>query len=124
MLLELIFAIVFFCLAMAASMSVFGNAYEMSSKAAAKDTAVREATSVAEVVRSAESVEEAGELLKQAGFAFSGARYEKGYGVEGHTVFVRIDSAEKLMTANIGCFDNPDASGDAIYSLTIHHRIQ
>ncbi len=121
LLLELIFAIVFFCLAMAASMSVFGNAYEMSSKAAARDMAVREAASAAEIVRSAESFKEAGELLVRAGYTFSGSGYEKTFGDEGNTISVNLKEAGKLITADIRCYDLSGTEEDAIYSLTVDH---
>ena len=122
LLLELIFAIVFFCLAMAASMSVFGNAYEMSSKAALKDMAVREAASTAEIVRSSDSFKEAGELLTMAGFTLSGGSYERTFG-DGESISVTLKEEGKLITANIDCYDSSGDGGEAVYSLTINHCI-
>ncbi len=128
MLLELVFAIVFFCLAMAASMSVFGTSYEMSAKAAAKDEAVREVTSAAEIVRSSASAEDAGELLKKAGFtAASSSQYEKKYGEKGECIYVTLSSTETLLTAALECRapagNGEEASESVIYSLKVDHCI-
>ncbi len=119
LLLELVFAIIFFCLAMAASMSVFGNAYEMSSKAAATNEAVREAVSAAEMIRASSSVEEAGEFLKMNGFTpSSDSRFEKKYGDEDSTISVSLTTSGRLMTGTIECFDK---DGNSLYSLTVDH---
>lgn len=119
LLLELVFAIVFFCLAMAASMSVFGNAYEMSAKAAATDEAVREAVSAAEMIRASSSPEEAGDFLKMNGFTpVSESRFEKKYGDEESVISVTLSTSGRLITGNIECCDK---QGESIYSLSVDH---
>ena len=54
LLLELLFAIIFFSLTLSVTLSVFGEAYALSRQAEGKDLAVAEANDVAEIIRSSE----------------------------------------------------------------------
>ena len=56
LLLELLFAIIFFSLTLSVTLSVFGEAYVLSRRAEGLDLAVAEANDVAEIIRSAKRV--------------------------------------------------------------------
>ena len=91
LLLELVFAIIFFCLTMSASMAVFGNAYEMSSKAESLDDAVRESNSAIEIIRSSDTAEEIDSLLASSGFSGnSGSSYSKEYGNDKYRIEIKV----------------------------------
>ena len=129
MLLELIFAIIFFSLAMAASMSVFGNAYEMSSRAEDQSAALRETDSAAEIIRSSETKEEMDSLLTAAGFTGDiDTGYEKLYGNDKYRLTISLSGNGKLIQADMLCCPVKDAAGsgspEPFYDLRIKHAMK
>ena len=129
MLLELVFAIIFFSLAIAASMSVFGNAYEMSHVAESRSQAVRETDSAAEVIRSSETKEEMESLLTGNGFGIKGnGCYEKLFGNDAYRLIINVSESERLINADMRCFYTKDSasysSSEPFYDLTIQHAVK
>ncbi len=129
MLLELIFAILFFCLAMAASLSVFGNAYEMSEKAEATDLAVFESNGAAELIRSSSTLKEAETLLKNNGYSVKdGTSSEKLYGDGRFKIAVNMTEKGKLVNAEFNCFYMDDKGfndpSEPFYTITIKHYMK
>ena len=129
MLLELVFAIIFFCLAMAASMSVFGNAYEMSSRAEDQDAALRETDSAAEIIRSSETKEEMDSLLTAAGFTGSmETGYEKLVCDDRYRLTISLSESGKLIQADMLCYSAKDGTQsepmEPFYDLSIKHALK
>ncbi len=128
LLLELIFAIVFFSLAMAASMSVFGNAYEMSSKAEKLDSAIRESDSAAEMIRSSGTEDEINYLFTNNGYSVSpDGEFSKEYN-NGKSIIVITTSVDgKLFTGDIACYDAPgkasEKTAEPVYDISIKHAL-
>ena len=63
LLLELLFALIFFSLTLSVTLSVFGEAYALSRQAEGRNLAVAEANDVAEIIRSAAYASEMDGLL-------------------------------------------------------------
>ena len=127
LLLELVFAIIFFSLSIAATMSVFGKAYELSSGAAGRNMAVTESNAAAEIIRASSDEAEADELLKKGGFTFSQGRYFKDYGDGKYCMTVDTAKEGRLFRADISCYKVTDAdapASDPVYSLTIEHAMK
>ena len=129
MLLELVFAIVFFCLSMAAAMSVFGNAYEMSSVAEDRDISVREISSAAEIIRASDSKEEMGSYLLSEGFATAGNDvYEKTYGDGEYRLVITVTGTGTLYSADMSCYYVKSTAShntkEAFYDLVVKHSMK
>ena len=129
MLLELVFAIVFFCLAMAASMSVCGNAYEMSSRAEDQGAALRETDSAAEIIRSSETKEEMDSLLNSAGFTGNmETGYEKLFCDDKYRLTISLSESGKLIQADMLCYSAKDSTQnepiEPFYDLSIKHALK
>ncbi len=128
LLLELVFAIVFFSLSIAATMSVFGNAYEMSSKASARNTAVAETNSVIEIIRSSATETEADEMLQKTGFVKDDKGiYSKEYGDGKYNMKMETAVSGKLYTADVSCYYSKGESepeADPFYSIKVEHAIK
>ncbi len=129
MLLELIFAIIFFCFSMAATMSVFGNAYEMSQLAGDRDVSIREAASAAEIIRAADTEKEMDSYLTAEGFAPSGENvYEKTYGDGKYRINVVLSMSGTLLNADLNCYYNKSttvhSTDEAFYRLNIKHSMK
>ncbi len=122
LLLELVFAIIFFCLTMSASMAVFGNAYEMSSKAEKLDAAVREANSAAEIIRSANTADDIYSMLQTEGFTGSGGVYSKEYGDGKYSINIIGVQNVNLFSADIVCKDTKGTT-EPIYEINIKHAL-
>ena len=123
LLLELVFAIVFFCLAMAATMSVFGKAYEMSASAKAQDLAIVETNAAAEMIRSSETADEADRLLRAGGLESAGnGGYTKAYGDGKYILRVETSMDGSMYRADMHCGRaEADADTPAEYEITIDH---
>lgn len=127
LLLELVFAIIFFSLSLAATMSVFGKAYELSSGAAGRNMAVTESNAAAEIIRASSDEAEADELLKKAGFTSRQGRYLKDYGDGKYSMTINTSREGRLFKADISCYKVTDAdapASDPVYSLTIEHAMK
>ena len=129
MLLELIFAIIFFCISMAATMSVFGNAYEMSSIAGDRDISIREVASAAEIIRAADTKEELDSYLTSEGFAPSGENgYEKTYGDGRYHLNLILSMSGTMLNADLRCYYNKStathSTDEAFYQLDIRHSMK
>ncbi len=127
LLLELVFAIVFFSLSIAATMSVFGKAYELSVGASGRNMAVTESNAAAEIIRSSSNEAEVGELLKKRGFAASQGRYLRDYGDGRYSMTIDTSSKGRLFTAEISCYSATDAdapSVEPIYTITVEHAMK
>jgi len=126
LLLELLFALIFFSLSLSVTLSVFGQAYVLSKKAEGKDLAVAETNDVAEIIRSARSVSEIDSLLTARGLsADEGGRYLLSYGDDKYNMIVTTSLSGKLYTADIACYDSNNASDPAaIYELKVEHAVK
>ncbi|MCR5024926.1 MAG: hypothetical protein K6A90_11440 [Lachnospiraceae bacterium] len=127
LLLELILALVFFSLTMAATMSVFGRAYEMSKDAAGIDMALAQSNSAIEIIRSVDRSEEIRNILTGNGFSNpEEGRYEKGYGDGRYNMELILSKEGNLITADISCLDNEDRADTAepLYEISIKHAVK
>lgn len=126
LLLELLFAIIFFSLALSVTLSVFGEAYVLSRQAEGKDMAVAEANDVAEIIRSAEYASDIEGLLALKGLSSDAdGRYVYSYGNDRYNMVVSTSLAGKLFTADIACYDsNKNADPATIYELTVEHAVK
>ena len=123
LLLELVFAIIFFCLTMSASMAVFGNAYEMSSKAESLDSAIRESNSAIEIIRSGDSSEAIDAAFASAGYTGAAIRsYAKEYDNGKYKIDIEVSVSGKLYTAVINCYKQSDPE-TSIYDISIKHAL-
>ncbi|MBO6147748.1 MAG: hypothetical protein J6O55_00220 [Lachnospiraceae bacterium] len=120
LLLELIFAIFFFCLSVAVTVSVFGKAFSMSRNAYSGNKAVAEAKSVAEIIRSVETVAEAEKYLLEKGlYPNADGDYELLYGDGRYRLVLSATLDGNLYTGEIIC--TVVSSGEDIYKLTVSH---
>ncbi|MCR4590835.1 MAG: hypothetical protein K5668_08450 [Lachnospiraceae bacterium] len=129
MLLELVFAIIFFCLTMAGTMSVFGNAYEMSTVAEDRDLATRETATAAEIIRASGSRTEMDGLLQSNGFTPAGENvYEKTYGDGKYRLTISVSMPETMLNADMACYYTKStashSSDEAFYDLNIRHSMK
>ncbi len=123
LMLELIFAIVFFALAIAVTVSVFGKAYVLSSKATAIDMAVAETNDIAEMIRSSDSEEEIEGLISKKGMKkVSDGKYEMSYGEGKFSLDMNVDKEGKLYSASMVCVDN--GTGEDVYDILIQHALK
>ncbi|MCR5775299.1 MAG: hypothetical protein K6G42_09475 [Lachnospiraceae bacterium] len=124
LLLELLFALIFFSLTLSVTLSVFGKAYAISLQAEGKEAAVAESNDVAEIIRSASGESEIKELLKAKGVTEeSDGHYSMIYGDGRYRMEISTSVKGKLYTADIACYDpkNPDAS---LYDLKVEHALK
>ncbi len=128
LLLELVFAIIFFSLSIAATMSVFGTAYELSSGAADKNRAVTETNAAAEIIRSSDTVSEADKLLKKGGFTGDASGvYTRDYGDGRYRMKIETALRGRLYTAGVACYKKESGTetiSEPIYSLTVEHAMK
>lgn len=127
LLLELIFALIFFSLTMAATMSVFGRAYEMSKDAAGIDMALAQSNSAIEIIRSVDRSEEIRNILTGNGFSNpEEGKYEKEYGDGRYNMELILSKEDNLITADISCLDNEDRADTAepLYEISIKHAVK
>ena len=128
LLLELLFALVFFSLTLSVTLSVFGEAYALSREAEGRDLAVAETNDVAEIIRSAESAQEIGELLSMKGLAKDSAgRYQMNYGDGRYSMIINEAVQGRLYTAEISCYKATDADASEaplVYELTVEHALK
>ena len=126
LLLELLFAIIFFSLTLSVTLSVFGEAYALSRQAEGKELAVAESNDVAEIIRSSVYASEIDDLLALKGLTRdSDGRYISSYGNGRYTMVVSTSLDGRLYTANIACYDsNVNADPAAIYELKVEHAVR
>ena len=125
LLMELIFALAFFSVAMAATMSVFGRSYEMSKEAAGINMALRESNSAIEIIRSSDDTGEIGSTLEKAGFSPAGdTGYEKEYGDGKYSMELSFKEEGNLLTADITCFEKNKDTSDPLYEISIKHALK
>ena len=128
LLLELLFALIFFSLTLAVTLSVFGNAYVLSREAEGRDLAVAEANDVAEIIRSAKTLQEINELLEMKGLsADSSGRYRMDYGDGRYSMVLDETVQGRLFTGEISCYKTADADSSEetpVYELTVEHAIK
>ena len=123
LLLELVFAIIFFCLTMSASMAVFGNAYEMSSKAESLDSAVRESNSAIEIIRSSATAEEIDSGFASSGYTGAPLRsYTKEYDNGKYRIDIAVSVTGNLYSAVINCYKQSDPE-TSIYDISVKHAL-
>ena len=124
LLLELLFALIFFSLTLSVTLSVFGEAYVLSRQAEGRDMAVAEVNDVAEIIRSADHVSEIEEMLIRKGFS-KGADglYNEKYGDDKYRMTISAAVAGRLYTANIACYDLRNEE-TPIYELKIEHAVK
>ncbi len=130
LLLEIVFAVTFFCIAVAVTMSIFGRAYEMSSYARAKKEAVLETDNTSEIIRSCEDKEEIDERLTDYGFEYTdNGVYIKHYGDGRYRIMIvpELKKESRIYSANITNYiekeldDNPNA--ESVFSVIVDHVI-
>ena len=128
LLLELLFALIFFSLTLSVTLSVFGEAYVLSRQAEGRDMAVAEANDVAEMIRSSEYISEIDGLLTRRGFSRdSQGNYTGDYGDGKYRMVVSTTIAERLFTADIACYDSNIEETDpaaAVYELKVEHAVK
>ena len=129
LLLELIFAVGFFCFSAAVTMSIFGKAYVLSENSAAKERAAIEADAVSDTIRSVYDEAEINELLVKLGFECkSDGSYEKLF-EDGKYRMVIVPSVEKrLYKAEIKSFvtSNSDETSnmEPVFSMEVLHALK
>ena len=127
LLLELLFALIFFGLTLSVTLSVFGEAYALSRKAEGINLAVSESNDAAEIIRAGESVSEIEEGLLLKGLAKDAEGiYSMSYGDGRYNMKVDTSISGRLYTADVSCYDTSGADGGAepLYSLTVEHAIK
>lgn len=126
LLLELLFALIFFSLTLSVTLSVFGEAYVLSRQAEGRDMAVAEANDVAEIIRSAEFISEIDGLLTQNGFSRgSDGQYMGEYNNDKYSIIVSTSVSGRLFTADIACYDLRSGGAEPpIYELKVEHAVK
>ena len=126
LLLELLFALIFFSLTLSVTLSVFGEAYVLSRQAEGRDMAVAETNDVAEIIRSAEYASEIDALLARKGLTKDAdGHYVGGYGDGKYSMMISTSISGKLYTADIACYDLKNSGQtDAIYTLEVDHAVR
>lgn len=126
LLLELLFAIIFFSLTLSVTLSVFGEAYVLSRQAEGLDLAVAEANDVAEIIRSAKRVSDMDDLLALAGLSKTGdGVYQSSYGDDKYALTVTSSLSGRLYSAVISCREAGAAEGEpAMYEITVEHALK
>lgn len=125
LLLELLFALIFFGFTLSVTLSVFGEAYVLSKQAEGKDMAVAETNDVAEVIRSAEYSDEIDKLLTVKGLTKDETgNYTASFGDDKYNMVISTALSGKLYTAEIKCFDPRNSDGNPIYALTVDHAVK
>lgn len=126
LLLELLFAIIFFSLTLSVTLSVFGEAYALSRQAEGRNLAVAEANDVAEIIRSAVYASDVEGLLALKGLTGNGdGTYTMEYGDGKYRMVVTTGLQGRLYTADIECYNaagEPDA--EAVYGLKVDHAVK
>lgn len=126
LLLELLFAIIFFSLALSVTLSVFGEAYVLSKQAEGRDMAVAETNDVAEMIRSAQYASEMDDLFARKGLTKDAdGHYVGGYGDGRYSMMISSEITGKLYSADIACYDLKNSGQtDAIYTLRVDHAVK
>ncbi|MBQ9607784.1 MAG: hypothetical protein IJV16_11540 [Lachnospiraceae bacterium] len=126
LLLELLFALIFFSLTLSVTLSVFGEAYALSRQAEGRNLAVAEANDVAEIIRSAAYASEMDGLLSLKGLRKEAdGRYTAEYGDGKYRMIVSTGLQGRLYTADIECYDPSGSSPDEpIYGLQVDHAVK
>lgn len=128
LLLELLFALIFFSLTLSVTLSVFGEAYVLSRQAEGRDMAVAEANDVAEIIRSAEYISEIEGLLSQKGLVRGAdGQYTGEYSDSKYGIVVSTSVSGRLYTADIACYDflsDEMYPASAIYELKVEHAVK
>jgi hypothetical protein len=125
LLLELLFAMIFFGLSLSVTLSVFGEAYVLSKQAEGKDMAVAEANDVAEIIRSARSASEIDDLFTVKGLTKNtDGKYTAGFGNNKYDMVISTALSGRLFSADIKCYDLRNEDGTPIYELTVEHVLK
>lgn len=126
LLLELLFALIFFSLTLSVTLSVFGEAYVMSRQAEGVNLAVAEANDVAEIIRSAEKASDIEGLLSLKGLSrMSDGIYMSSYGDDRYDIIVTSSQSGRLYSAVITCRKAGDAPEEpALYELAVDHALK
>ena len=128
LLLELVIAVGFFSMSVAVTMSIFGNAYAMSSEAEAKKRAVYKADDISEIIRSESEETEIDRSLKDYGFVNNNGIYEMRYSEDKYRVTVSPFVAGRLYEAELDFYDESDESENTetepFYTVTIDHALK
>ena len=126
LLLELLFAIIFFSLTLSVTLSVFGEAYALSRQAEGRNLAVAESNDVAEIIRSAEYASEIDGLLSLKGLVSEAEhRYAMDFGDGRYRMVVSTGLQGRLYTADIECYDQAGGPTDgSVYKLVVEHAVK
>ena len=126
LLLELLFAIIFFSLTLSVTLSVFGEAYALSRQAEGRTLAVAESNDVAEIIRSAVYASDMEGLFALKGLAREGDNsYTMDFGDGKYRMTVTAGLQGRLYSADIKCFDLAGSpAGEAIYELKVDHAVK
>ncbi len=126
LLLELLFALIFFSLTLSVTLSVFGEAYVLSRQAEGLDLSVAEANDVAEIIRSAKRVSDMDGLLALAGLTKTGdGTYMSSYGEDKYDLTVTTSLSGRLYSAVITCREAGAAPDEpAMYELSVDHALK
>lgn len=123
LMLELIFAIVFFALAIAVTVSVFGKAFVLSNRAVAVNRAVAETNDISEMIRSCDSEDEIEALVSKKGMAKqSDGKYEMSYDDGKFLLSMNTKTEGRLYTASMVCTDT--GTGEEVYDILIEHALK
>ncbi len=128
LLLELVIAVGFFSMSVAVTMSIFGNAYAMSSEAEAKKHAVYKADDISEIIRSESEETEIDRSLKDYGFVNNNGIYEMRYSEDKYRVTVSPFVAGRLYEAELDFYDESDelenTETEPFYTVIIDHALK
>lgn len=126
LLLELLFAIIFFSLTLSVTLSVFGQAYSVSRQAEGRELAVAEANDIAEIIRSVRKTDEIDGLLALKGVTKeSDGKYVMTYGDGDYRMTIDTSLTGRLYLAEIACYSETGASGaEPVYELTVEHAVK
>ncbi|SKB74386.1 hypothetical protein SAMN06296386_104318 [Lachnospiraceae bacterium] len=129
LLLELIFAVAFFCVSAAVTMSIFGKAYEISAESEAKTSAAHEADAVSEVIRSVSDEAEIDGFLRENGFELQeNGSYEKIYDNGKFCMTITPSVNGRLYSAEINSYvaekrrKEPDT--EPVFTMVIKHALR
>ena len=128
LLLELVIAVGFFSMSVAVTMSIFGNAYAMSSEAEAKKHAVYKADDISEIIRSVSDEAEIDRSLINYGFVNNNGIYEMRYSEDKYRVTVSPSVSGKLYEAEVDFYDESNetenANTEPFYTVIIDHALK
>lgn len=126
LLLELLFAIVFFSLTLSVTLSVFGQAYSISKKAEGRTLAVAESNDIAEIIRSGSKAEEIENLFSLKGVRKeSEGNYTMTYGDGQYRMSIYVSRSGRLYIADISCYAEGGGSAEEpLYQITVEHAVK